>query len=83
MISCFRPALALSLLLAPALFLAQACNQPSKPTSKPTSNRDSAAAVRPATAVTDDGLMRATISCPRGKPEYKIEGRQVIVNCPG
>ena len=79
MTSFLRPALALSL-LAPVLVLSQACNR----ASKPAANRSGATTAQPATVSTEDaGLMKAKITCPSGKPEYRVEGRQVIVNCPG
>jgi hypothetical protein len=79
MTSLLRPALALSL-LAPVLVLSQGCNR----ASKPAANQSASANAQPATASSDDaGLMKAKITCPNGKPEYKVEGREVIVNCPG
>ena len=78
MTSFLRPALALSL-LAPVLVLSQGCKQGARPAAK----QSTSATAQPATASTDDaGLMKAKITCPNGKPEYKIEGRDVIVNCP-
>jgi hypothetical protein len=78
MTSFLRPALAL-LLLTPVLPLSQGCNR----TSKPAASRPASATAQPATASTDDaGLMKATFTCPKGKPEYRVEGREVIVNCP-
>lgn len=74
-----RPALAMSLIVA-SFQLAAGCKRPSPPSATPDSAARTAAAAAPSPG--GDGLMKARFSCPHGKPEYRIEGQQVIVTCP-